>query len=154
MATSNDQSVLSSNGSARRAPKRKVSRKSSETMANSIISAPKRVVSRRPAIVEILFTTEANPFREPIPPYVWIDYPTESEILRAPAYAIRLGVGGADLVEISINKGAWLPCRLTSGYWWYDWTLKSPGKQTLVVRMRATDGRWFKTPTRTCQYRP
>ena len=103
--------------------------------------------------LEILFTQEPNPFRQPIPPYIWIDYPTQNEVLRAPAYVVRLGVGGADLVEISIDKSPWLPCRLTSGYWWYDWSGIAPGKHQLVARMRTSDNRWFKTPPRICNYR-
>jgi len=104
--------------------------------------------------VEILFTQEPNPYRQPAPPYIWIDFPTQSENLRAPTYVIRLGAGGTDLVEISIDKSPWLPCRLTSGYWWYDWSGIARGKHKLAARMRTPDGRWFKTPLRQCDYRP
>lgn len=117
-------------------------------------AAAKPVIIRSSGPLEILFTQEPNPHRQPEPPYIWIDYPQQAEVLRGPQYVIRLGVGGADLVEISLDKGAWLPCRLTAGYWWYDWSAITPGAHTLVARMRTPDGRWFKTPLRACEYRP
>ena len=49
-------------------------------------------------------------------------------------------MGGAEQVEISIDGGVWQNCRLTSGYWWYDWSAIRPGRHTLVARMRTPDG--------------
>jgi len=103
---------------------------------------------------EILFKELPNPYQQPVPPYIWIDHPVQKEKLFGPTYVIRLGVGGAEAVELSIDKGAWLPCRLTSGYWWFDWSAIAPGKHQLVARMKATDGRWFRTPPCQCDYRP
>src|SRR5262245_32146000 len=71
---------------------------------------------------EILFKEPPNPYRTPTPPYIWIDHPQANERLRGPAYVIRLGVGGAEAVELSIDRQPWVPCRFTSGYWWYDWS--------------------------------
>lgn len=106
-----------------------------------------------PKSSEILFEDEPNPLQPPVPPYIWIDHPQQEEHLFAPEYVIRLGVGGAETVELSIDKEPWTPCRLTSGYWWYDWENFSRGKHTLVARMKAHDGRWFRTPPRSCEYR-
>jgi hypothetical protein len=154
MATPNESSVLSTNGeSATPSTKRKNSRKSGASVRDQVTAAAKRLVNRNAGPTEILFTQEPNPYHQPVPPYIWIDYPEQNTILTAPTYVIRLGVGGADLVEISIDKSPWLPCRLTSGYWWYDWAKIAKGKHTLVARMRATDGRWFKTPPRLCDYK-
>ncbi len=155
MAQPNETSILSGSESASVPPvKKKSIRKPSSGVRAPARSASRRVIRRGTGPVEILFTQEPNPFREPVPPYIWIDYPLASELLKAPTYVIRLGVGGADLVEISIDKSPWLPCRLTSGYWWYDWAAIKPGKHTLVARMRMSDGRWFKTPPRQCECRP
>ncbi len=157
MALPNDASVLSGNGqSTTQTPKRKAARKSagSSSVREQTTPTAKRSVPRGAGPVETLFTQEPNPYREPVAPYIWIDFPSQNEVLRAPTYVIRLGVGGADLVEISIDKSPWLPCRLTSGYWWYDWSSVARGKHTLVARMRLSDGRWFKTPPRPCDYKP
>src|SRR5579872_5737588 len=112
--------------------------------AGSSIRAAKKPATAGPA--EILFKDLPNPYQQPVPPYIWIDHPQQNETLSAPTYVLRLGVGGADLVELSIDKGPWLPCRLTSGYWWFDWAAIAPGKHQLVARMKAADGRWFRTP--------
>jgi hypothetical protein len=157
MAIPNEMSVFPGNGGVS-APssKKKASRKSgSPARQETPVSTPaKGLPNRMSGPVETLFTQEPNPFQAPVAPYIWIDFPQQSEILRGPTYNIRLGVGGADLVEISIDKSPWLPCRLTSGYWWYDWSKISKGKHTLTARMRTADGRWFKTPLRQCDYRP
>lgn len=120
-------------------------------------SGAKTSITRRkvaPAPAEILFKDLPNPFQTPIPPYIWIDHPQDGERLQGPVYVIRLGVGGADAVELSVDKGPWAECRLTSGYWWYDWEGIAPGKHTLVARMRAPDGRWFRTPPCRLEYKP
>ena len=127
--------------------KRRASRK------NPASAARTTGARKAPGPVEILFKELPNPYVQPQPPYIWIDYPQQNERLFAPMYVMRLGVGGAEAVEISIDKGPWQPCRLTSGYWWYDWAAIPTGKHQLVARMRTTDGRWFKTPPRSCDYR-
>ena len=145
--------ILTGNGEGTAQSTKKKAKKSASSVREQVTAAAKRLVNRSPAPVEILFTQEPNPFRAPEAPYIWIDYPTQSEVLHGSSYNVRLGVGGADLVEISIDKSPWLPCRLTSGFWWYDWSNIAPGKHTLVARMRTSDNRWFKTPPRACTYR-
>jgi hypothetical protein len=157
MAIPNETPIMSGNGGASsqaQSAKKKVAQKSGSSIRDQVSAAAKRLTSRSSGPVEILFTQEPNPYRQPAPPFIWIDFPIQNEVLRAPTYVIRLGVGGTDLVEISIDKSPWLPCRLTSGYWWYDWATIARGKHTLVARMRTPDGRWFKTPLRQCDYRP
>ncbi|HVO33726.1 MAG TPA: hypothetical protein VMU17_07410 [Elusimicrobiota bacterium] len=104
------------------------------------------------AVEEILFKDLPNPYKPANPPYIWIDHPQQNERLHGSVYVIRLGVGGADAVELSIDKGAWQKCRLTSGYWWYDWAAISKGKHVLTARMRTPSGLWYKTPPRTVEY--
>ena len=153
MASTNDTSTTKNDLAVTKAAKRKSSRKFSGGPSN----AKNPAVARRPVprtiapSVEILFTEEPNPAKTPIPPYVWIDYPTEDAQLEGPTYVVRLGVGGADAVEISIDQSPWLPCRFASGYWWYDWAHVAPGEHTLVSRIRTSDNRWFKTPARRCR---
>lgn len=117
------------------------------------ISATRPTPVQKKTATEILFGESPNPHRQPEPPFIWIDHPQQNERLLASVYAVRLGVGGAQAVEISLDKGSWIPCRLTSGYWWYDWSNIKPGKHTLVARMRTSEGLWYKTPPRTCDYR-
>ncbi len=148
MAISNNSIVVSGN---EQVSKKKAAKKTVSSARSSTTSKASTVRSRVP--VEILFTQEPNPYRAPEPPFIWIDFPTQSENFSSSEYVVRLGVGGADLVEISIDKGPWLPCRLNSGFWWYDWSNISKGRHTLAARMRASDGRWFKTPLRQCDCR-
>ena len=146
--------ILAGNGETTAQSTKRKAKKSSSSVRDQVTAAAKRLVNRATAPLETLFTQEPNPFKEPVAPYIWIDHPEQNVTLRGPHYNIRLGVGGADLVEISIDKSPWLPCRLTSGYWWYDWSDIAPGKHTLVARMRTSDNQWFKTPPRACTYRP
>jgi len=152
MAFTNE--TIAGNGEATAQSTKRKAKKSSSSVRDQVTSAAKRLVTRSTGPVETLFTREPNPYQAPTAPYIWIDFPLQSEILRGPAYNVRLGVGGADLVEISIDKSPWLPCRLTSGYWWYDWSNIAPGKHTLVARMRTAENQWYKTPPRACTYRP
>jgi hypothetical protein len=120
-----------------------------------IAASPKRPSPASAATsAEILFKEQPNPAQAPKPPFIWIDHPREQERLTGPVYAVRLGVGGADQVEISIDGGVWQSCRLTSGYRWYDWSGIQPGRHTLAARMKTPDGRWYRTPPRSCERRP
>lgn len=129
-------------------------RKTKSPRKTSGVASARSAAPSSAAPAEILFEELPNPFHQPVPPYIWIDFPEQGERLLGPIYNIRLGVGGADQVEISIDDGVWQDCRLTSGYWWYDWSAIRPGRHTLVARMRTADGRWYRTPNRNCEYRP
>lgn len=135
-------SIVNGSGVKKRAPRKAA-------------ASPAKALAREATLgEEILFKDEPNPYQAPVAPYIWIDFPTPNETLRGPVYVVRLGVGGATTVELSIDKGPWLPCRHTSGYWWYDWSAIGAGKHTLVARMRTADGQWYRTPPRTCTNRP
>jgi len=130
-------------------------RKSKSTTRKASSASSSRSAAVQPAAAsEILFTEDPNPYLSPAPPYIWIDFPQQNERLLGPLYNIRMVIGGAQAAEISIDGGPWLTCRLTSGYWWYDWAAIKPGKHTLTARMRTPDGRWYRTPVRHCEYRP
>lgn len=151
MANPSDTSEASaSTSTAEAAPSKASKRKTRKAPIKS--SAAKPAAPSGPS--EILFKELPNPYQTPEPPFIWIDFPQQSERLFEATYVVRLGVGGAEQVEISIDNGPWLDCRLTSGYRWFDWNGIEPGKHTLVARMRTSDGRVFRTPARACEYRP
>jgi hypothetical protein len=154
MASNETPSISSGtiNGSAAPGKRKKAKAPSTRKPSSSASSRSSARLTDVP--VEILFKDPADPNVTPVPPYIWIDHPEQSERLLGPVYVIRMGVGGAEEVEISFNNGVWKPCRLTSGYWWYDWSNIRPGRHTITARMRTADGRWFRTPPRSCEYRP
>lgn len=117
-------------------------------------ASSRAAAGRTPDVTEIVFRELPNPYHLPQPPFIWIDHPEQNERLLGPVYVVRLGVGGAEKVEMSVDGGIWQPCRLTSGYWWFDWSAIQRGKHTLTARMHMADGRVFRTPTRNCEYRP
>jgi hypothetical protein len=108
----------------------------------------KKAAAPKPVYAETVYDQLPNPYHAPVAPYLWIDHPQQKEMLHAAEYVIRLGIGGAELVELSIDNGEWQRCRSNSGYWWYDWNSIAPGEHTLVARMKTFDGAWFRTPER------
>lgn len=85
--------------------------------------------------------------------YVVIDYPVEAEVIESGHYAIRIGASNDGYVEISFNDGEWIPCRFTSGYWWFDWMYFEPGEHTLAVRLVDLQGNTIlETEPRKCKY--
>src|SRR5688500_4716783 len=143
--SSNDPSSTLVNSEAT-APKKGKSRSTRATRKPAGSTSARSGAPRSSEPSEILFTVEADPSKTPQPPYIWIDHPQQGERLLGPVYVVRLGVGGAEQVEICVDGGVWQPCRLTSGYWWFDWSKIRPGRHTLTARMQTTDGRWFRTP--------
>lgn len=71
---------------------------------------------------------------------VTVDFPQAGEVVTSPQYTIRIGAIEATGVEISINDGPWQPCRLSAGYWWYDWSGYLPGKHQVKVQAHTQDG--------------
>lgn len=147
--------TLTPNSEAATAKKKKARASRKASSPSTSRSLPAGRPARDPASsAEIIFKDLPNPSRTPPPPFIWIDHPLQSERLLSPVYVVRLGVGGADQVEICVDGGVWQTCRLTSGYWWYDWSGIQPGRHTLAARMRTADGRWYRTPPRACEFRP
>ena len=75
-------------------------------------------------------------------PAVRVEYPRQDEVIAQPHYTLRISVapGQADAVEVSIDQGAWLPCREGLGLWWYDWSGYSRGAHELTARTHTADG--------------
>jgi hypothetical protein len=150
MQTSNSQTDGGSSAAVK-PPKKSKTKQAKKPGAATPAAQP---ADRAESSAETVFTDLPNPQRKPEPPFIWIDHPQQGERLLSSHYVIRMGIGGAQAAEIAIDGGVWKPCRLTSGYWWYDWSAIQPGRHTLVARMRTADGRWLRTPTRNCEYRP
>lgn len=62
-----------------------------------------------------------------------IDYPQRGELISSEEYSIRIEALEAAKVEISIDGGPWQPCRLSVGYWWYDWAGYLPGRHEIAI---------------------
>lgn len=76
-----------------------------------------------------------------------IDYPLPGEAVASTQYSVRITVPGTpEHVDLSINRGPWLPCRSAAGCYWYDWAGYSDGKYELIARIPGPDGRWTMTP--------
>jgi hypothetical protein len=70
--------------------------------------------------------------------YVIIDYPIESENINSCHTVImqlELALLAMSYVELSFNNGEWLPCRFSSGYWWFDWAYFAPGEHLISARL-------------------
>lgn len=80
-----------------------------------------------------------------------IDFPQEGEDVREGYYTIRVSCPSPSDVEVSINNGEWLPCRLAAGYWWFDWQPFGSAPVKLEARSRTRQGEWKKSDVRTCQ---
>ena len=47
-----------------------------------------------------------------------LDFPQSGEMITGPFYTFRIGMPQeAEDVEVSIDRGSWLPCRHSAGYW-------------------------------------
>jgi hypothetical protein len=75
-------------------------------------------------------------------PAVRVEYPRLGEVIVPPSYTLRISTASrpTDAVEVSIDHGAWLPCREGLGLWWYDWSGFSEGEHELTARVRTADG--------------
>lgn len=69
---------------------------------------------------------------------VFVDFPAQEEGISARQYSFRFGaIPSADRVEVSIDRGPWLACRPSVGYWWYDWSGFGPGVHRVTARAAA-----------------
>ncbi|MBI3507576.1 MAG: Ig-like domain-containing protein [Proteobacteria bacterium] len=70
------------------------------------------------------------------PSPVKIDFPLEGETVRPGHYAIRVSAEASAKVDVSIDGTAWLPCRESVGYFWYDWQPESSGAHRIEARAK------------------
>ena len=66
---------------------------------------------------------------------VAVDYPKTGERVVSREYAIRISAEARAVVEVSIDDGAWLPCRRAVGFWWRDWSDYRAGPHSVFARV-------------------
>ena len=77
-------------------------------------------------------------------PNILLNYPKLNEKITSSDYSFRIESRVNGAVEISIDDGPWQQCRGAAGYWWFDWSVSTPGKHKAVARVMTADG---QTPT-------
>lgn len=82
---------------------------------------------------------------------ITIDYPKENEKVKLGPYTIRVSSQGRGMVQLSLKKGKWEPCRLASGYYWFDWQPEKPGVQKISVRMLSENKKQEAVAERRCE---
>lgn len=71
-----------------------------------------------------------------------VDYPPQGATISSPQYAVRVSAPeDARGVEVSVDQGAWRPCRKAAGHWWYDWSGYDDGEYEIIARLETADGR-------------
>lgn len=83
--------------------------------------------------------------------YIVIDYPQDGEAIGSEHYAVRIGAGGGQDVEVSIDGGGWQTARENCGYYWYDWQGMAPGEHTVSARMKLANGKFKKSAEVVCK---
>ena len=72
-----------------------------------------------------------------------IEYPRQEETLVSRTYTMRVAAPAAvEALDVSIDQGAWRPCRKDVGFWWYDWSGYPDGEHEVIARIRGRAGRW------------
>ena len=72
---------------------------------------------------------------------VIIDYPEEDEVITSHHYTFRIStIISAVGVDVSIDGSNWMPCRESSGHWWFDWNKYKTNPYALHARFHAKDG--------------
>lgn len=72
-----------------------------------------------------------------------IEFPHQDETIVSPTYTLRVAApDAAEALDVSIDQGAWRPCRKEVGYWWYDWSDYADGEHEIIARIRGRGGRW------------
>jgi hypothetical protein len=66
---------------------------------------------------------------------VAVDFPRDGERVVSREYAFRVSAEAQGHVEVSIDDGAWRPCRQAAGHWWCDWSGYGAGAHTVFARV-------------------
>lgn len=74
-------------------------------------------------------------------PPISITHPGKKETVSHPSYTCQISVSEPSAsVEVSIDNGAWQPCREALGLWWYDWVGYHASEHNIVARLTRLDG--------------
>jgi hypothetical protein len=68
---------------------------------------------------------------------VRVEYPGEGETIARKPYTFHIAASpGTVGVEVSVDRGDWMPCREALGLWWRDWIAAGQGDHEIVARAR------------------
>lgn len=77
----------------------------------------------------------------PLKPAVTCDYPQPGQAISSAEYTLRFSTSfETPSVEVSIDGGAWQPCREAVGHWWFDWSGYAGGEHALAYRAQLPGG--------------
>lgn len=103
-----------------------------------VVEKPKKAGKARTAKAPKAVKAKAAKAEKAAAPAVLLDYPQEGEQVLPGHYSVRVAAAPERQVEVSIDGGAWRPCREAVGYYWYDWEPSELGEHRIVAR--ATNG--------------
>lgn len=118
--------------------KKSTTKKTQPEIAAEKVLAPKKPAARKRAAKT---TRPLDQDVQPAQTFLMLDFPQPDETVVSPTYTLRFTVPeNTPYVEVSVNDGAWQPCRFAVGHWWFDWADYSAGKHTVRARTTTFDG--------------
>ena len=101
-----------------------------------------RLTAQRKSVMKQKLETEFPPApAAPAPSAVAVDYPQTGERVVSRDYTFRFSAEAPGGVEVSIDDGAWQPCRQAAGFWWHDWSGYRAGPHSILARISLHPGR-------------
>ena len=85
-----------------------------------------------------------------VAPEISVEHPHIGQRSYFPESEYQVLDSSIEALEISIDEGAWRPCRRDEGCWSYEWTGYQAGRSQAVVRIRPR--RREKEPRSTCLF--
>ena len=85
-----------------------------------------------------------------VAPEISVEHPRIGQRSYFPESEYQVLDSSIEGLEISIDDGAWRPCRRGDGYWSYEWTDYQLGRSQAVVRIRPR--RKVDEPRQTCLF--
>jgi len=80
---------------------------------------------------------------------VKIDYPKQNEKVESNHYSFRIDTSDdCEHVEITFDEKIWKPCRLDTGFWWFDIHNHEKGTYNLKAKAKTKTGKEIKTKAR------
>jgi hypothetical protein len=74
------------------------------------------------------------------PEAVSIVLPKDGEAVPPFGCTFLVSARGAARVELSIDGGAWRPCRKAAGFWFLDWSAFGSGRHCVMARSVGSEG--------------
>jgi hypothetical protein len=97
-----------------------------------------RPTAQKKSVMKQKLGSRLPPIPEPAssPAAVTVDFPESSGRVVSRDYTIRISTEAQGGVEVSIDDGAWRPCRQAAGFWWHDWSGYGAGSHSVFARVR------------------